>query len=88
MTIIIHFSIIIMSSYSRFARFCGPEQDDKAIYNLVPLLPKRGIYIRVCISISFFLFLFFQQVTAVAPGTDMILRHFFSRLLTSQDGHL
>ena len=31
----------------------GPERDDKAIYNLVTLLPKRGIYIRVCISISF-----------------------------------
>ena len=26
---------------------CGPEQDHKAFYNLVPLLPKRGIYIRV-----------------------------------------
>ena len=87
--IIIFFSIIIiMSSYSRFVRFCGPEQDDKAIYNLVTLLPKRGIYIRVCISISFFLFLFFQQVTAAAPGIDMIPRHFFSRWLTSQDGHL
>ena len=75
-----------MSSYSRFVRFCGPEEDNKAIYNLVPLLPKRGIYIRVCISIYFFLF--YQQVTAVAPGGDMIPRHFFSRWLTSKDGHL
>ena len=75
-----------MSSYSRFVRFCGPEEDNKAIYNLDPLLPKRGIYIRVCISIYFFLF--YQQVTAVAPGGDMIPRHFFSLWLTSQDGHL
>ena len=61
----------------------------KAIYNLVPTLPKRGIYITVCISISFLVFsLFSQQVPAVAPGTDMIPRHFFSRWLTSQDGHL
>ena len=67
---------------------CGPEQDDNAIYNLVPLLSKRGIYIWVCISISFFVFLFSQQVTAVAPGIDMIPRHFFSRWLTSQDGRL
>ena len=66
---------------------CEPEQDDKAIYNLVPLLSKPGIYIRVCISISLFLFLFFQQVTAAA-SIDMIPRHFFSRWLTSQDGHL
>ena len=87
MTIIIYFSIIIMSSYSRFARFCGSDQDDS---NLVPILPKRGIYIRVCISFSlfFFLFLFSQQATAVAPSTDMIPRHLFSRWLTSQDGHL
>ena len=67
---------------------CGPEQDDKTFYNLVPLLPKRGIYIRVCISISFLLFLFSQQVTAVAPSIDMIPRHFFSRWLTNQDGRL
>ena len=85
MTIIIYFSIIIMSSFSRFARFCGSEQDDS---NLVPILPNRGIYIRVCISISLFFFIFSQQVTAVAPSTDMIPRHFFSRWLTSQDGHL
>ena len=65
---------------------CEPEQDDKAIYNLVPLLPKRGIYIRVCISISFFLFLFSQQVPAAS--IKMIPRHFFSRWLTSQDGRL
>ena len=74
-----------MSSFSRFARFCGSEQDDS---NLVPILPNRGIYIRVCISISLFFFIFSQQVTAVAPSTDMIPRHFFSRWLTSQDGHL
>ena len=67
---------------------CGAEQDDKSIYNLVPLLPKRGIYIRVCLFISFFLFLFSQQVTAVAPGIDMIPRHFFFRWLTNQDGRL
>ena len=65
---------------------CRPEQDHKAIYNLVPLLPKRGIYIRVCISISFFLFLFSQQVPAAER--DLIPRHSFSRWLTSQDGHL
>ena len=65
---------------------CGPEQDHKAIYNLVPLLPKRGIYIRICTSISFFLFLFSQQVPAAK--LDMIPRHFFSRWLTSQDGRL
>ena len=56
---------------------CGPEQDVKAFYNLVPLLPKREIYVRVCFFISFFLFLFSEQVTAVS--IDMIPRHFFSR---------
>ena len=44
-----------MSSFSRFARFCGSEQDDS---NLVPILPNRGIYIRVCISISLFSYYF------------------------------
>ena len=65
---------------------CRPKQDNKTFCNLVPLLPKRGIYIRVCISISFFLFLFSQQVPAAK--LDMIPRHFFSRWLTNQDGRL
>ena len=47
---------------------CGPEQDDNAIYNLVPLLSKRGIYIRVCISISFFVFLFSPTGYSSCPG--------------------
>ena len=37
---------------------------------------------------SSFHFLISQQVTAVAAGIDMIRKHLFSRLLTSQDGHL
>ena len=37
---------------------------------------------------SSFHFLISQQVTAVAVGIDMIRKHLFSRLLTSQDGHL
>ena len=64
MTIKIYFSIIIMSSFSRFARFCGSEQDDS---NLVPILPKRGIYISVCISISLF-FLIFPAGYSSCPG--------------------
>ena len=53
-----------MSSFSRFARFCGSEQDDS---NLVPILPKRGIYISVCISISLF-FLIFPAGYSSCPG--------------------
>ena len=35
-----------------------------------------------------FHFFFSEQVTAVALGIDTIHRHFFSRWLTNQDGHL
>ena len=53
-----------MSSFSRFARFCGSEQDDS---NLVPILPKRGIYISVCISIRL-VFLIFPAGYSSCPG--------------------
>ena len=49
---------------------CGPEQDYKAIYNLVPLLPKRGIYIRVDLYLYqlFFLFFIFPTGNSSCPG--------------------
>ena len=49
---------------------CGPEQDHKAIYNLVPLLPKRGIYIRVDLYLYqlFFLFFIFPAGYSSCPG--------------------